>query len=229
MSAQHSSSHAAQSHDYSLLALPDDVVERMCAGLMQQLGGPVVVALLSQSCWRFYAHLKPPAFVQRRWQEVADKQSPNMPLQLAPPGAIRTLQQLAFAEALQNLGPNRTVFRGTEILSGSQARLEDFAALLSRHSTVCCLIEGHTWPGMPALMQAELTQTRAGAVAAFLVERGLPYSRLHVRWWSSDVAAQAQWSATEAARVDLFFVVDGLELPARPAYYRFTFSYGAPQ
>ena len=221
------SSHAAEPHDHTLLALPDDVLERMCAGLVQQLGGPVVVALLAQSCRRFYAHLNLPAFVARRWQEMAAKQSPAAPLLLAP-GATRTLQQLAFAEALQNLGPNRAVFRGTEILSGSQARLEDFAALLSRHSTVCCLIEGHTWPGMPALMQAELTQTRAGAVAAFLVERGLPYSRLHVRWWSSDVAAQAQWSATEAARVDLFFVVNGLEVPTRPAYYRFTFSYGAP-
>ena len=71
--------------------------------------------------------------------------------------------------------------------------------------------------------QAELTQARAGAVANQFVERGLPYDRLTVRWWSSDVAAKASWSATEAARVDLFFTVDGLEFPLRPAHYQFSY------
>ena len=148
-----------------LQSLPDDIVDRICACLVQHLAGPNAVALLSQSCRRFAAYMSQPVFVSRRWLDVLARHNFAPASELPPPAAIRTLQQLSFAEALQNLGPNRAVFRGNTVLSGSAARLDDFATLMLRHADVRCCIEGHTWPGMPALMQVHCPGYQAAAAA----------------------------------------------------------------
>ena len=148
-----------------LQSLPDDVIDRICACLMRHLAGPNTIALLSQSCRRFAAYMSQPAFVSRRWLDVLARHNFAPASELPPPAAIWTLQQLSFAEALQNLGPNRAVFRGDTVLSGSAARIDDFAALMLRHAGVSCCIEGHTWPGMPALMQVHCPGYQAAAPA----------------------------------------------------------------
>ena len=145
-----------------LRSLPDDIIDRICACLVQHLSGPNAIVLLSRTCRRFMAYTSQPAFVSRRWHDILVRHSYAAECELPPPAAIRTVQQLAFAEALQNLGPNRAVFRGHTVLSGSAARLDDFAALMLRHAEVRCCIEGHTWPGMPALLQVGATKRTRG-------------------------------------------------------------------
>jgi hypothetical protein len=50
-------------------------------------------------------------------------------------------------------------------------------------------------------------------------EHGVPAAHVVATSWGSIVAEAAGWSATEAARADLFFVFSGLSLPAPPSHY----------
>ena len=98
-------------------------------------------------------------------------------------------------------------------------RLEEFAAMLRRHERASCHIDAHA---MGARMQRrEVSTARANAMVGALIDRGVAPGRIHAASWEEAVAGAAGWppGGYEARRAEIYFTLDGVQLPQRPDYY----------
>jgi len=143
-----------------------------------------------------------------------------------------SLEQLAVLEVVAALcaypselryGPVGTVYftKGDARLrpGSSLDRLEQFAALLRRHPRSTCRVDAHA-VGSRA-QQISVAARRADAVMDALVTRGVPPEALEAFSWEDQVTGAAGWApgGYETRRAEVSFVLDGVTLPPRPAYY----------
>ena len=143
-----------------------------------------------------------------------------------------SLEQLAVLEAVAALcaypselrqGPVGTVYftKGDARLrpGSSLDRLEQFAALMRRHPRATCRVDAHA-VGSRA-QQIFVAARRADAVVDALVTRGVPPEALEAFSWEDRLTGAAGWApgGYETRRAEVSFVLDGVTLPPRPAYY----------
>jgi hypothetical protein len=111
----------------------------------------------------------------------------------------------------------------------SQGRLAVMGNALRLHPSATAVIEAHVGPTAPRSIAISYSISRAANVAAALVwDHNIAVSRLRVRAWGKLLTKRAAKSAHpngDAARAgygwgEVFLMVDGLELPRRPDYYR---------
>ena len=143
-----------------------------------------------------------------------------------------SLEQLAVLEAVAALcaypselrqGPVGTVYftKGDARLrpGSSLDRLEQFAALMRRHPRATCRVDAHA-VGSRA-QRIFVAARRADAVMDALVTRGVPPEALEAFSWEDRLTGAAGWApgGYETRRAEVSFVLDGVTLPPRPAYY----------
>ena len=143
-----------------------------------------------------------------------------------------SLEQLAVLEAVAALcaypselrqGPVGTVYftKGDARLrpGSSLDRLEQFAALMRRHPRATCRVDAHA-VGSRA-QRIFVAARRADAVVDALVTRGVPPEALEAFSWEDRLTGAAGWApgGYETRRAEVSFVLDGVTLPPRPAYY----------
>lgn len=149
--------------------------------------------------------------------------------------AFRSHPRICFADAKCDLARDET------------RKIEQTAALLMRHRSLVCHVEGHAGARAPHAAAGGFSCQRALKVGALLVVSGADPHQLRLRGWGRAVAAIAQWQqGTRASRrCDLFFSlrprttgghgvderiqceeaeahlgpVETVTLPSRPEYY----------
>ena len=142
--------------------------------------------------------------------------------------AIRKLQQ-ADTDPSGKAQPAHIRFHFASIevyeIGSPQATIAAVAALLQRHSTAVCILNGHVGPNCPEDIAVSFTAQRCLAVAEALTGLTVVASRILMLNWGSKVSASAWWShisehdAPESSRVEIFFRLGALELPERPSCY----------
>ena len=113
-------------------------------------------------------------------------------------------------------------------VQNSRGRLRAVADALHMHPSAKALIDAHVGLTAPGGIAMSYSARRGSVIAAVLVmNHNIAVDRLRVRCWGKRVAKRAAKSAhpnSESARAgygwgEVFLLMDGVELPARPDYY----------
>ena len=97
--------------------------------------------------------------------------------------------------------------------------LDDISRLLIHHGPrVSVEIHSHIAAGNGRAAYP-IAQGRARAVKSALEARGIGPDRISTTWWSDTIARRMRWSTMEAARSEIFILLDGARFPTRGAHY----------
>lgn len=142
-------------------------------------------------------------------------------------GDCASLEQLAIGLDVESMcsahTKNHLYFAyggGTDVQPITRRLLSSAAKITRRHPRIRVHVDSHTGAAAPSGIAQGVSQRRAEAVVEELVTRGVEASKLSHTAWGRRVSSR--WSEPEnetAARAELYFRIDGLEFPRRPAYY----------
>ena len=146
-------------------------------------------------------------------------------LSLAQLNVLETVHANCAYESEWRHGAVATVYftkGGATLRPGSSLnRLDEFAALLRRHPRCTCSVDAHALGSR--VQRREVACARAIYVLRGLIERGVAPEALEGMSWEDGIILSGApgWAmgSYEARRVELFFSLDGVQLPRRPHYY----------
>jgi outer membrane protein OmpA-like peptidoglycan-associated protein len=115
--------------------------------------------------------------------EVAEKPKPVANPKPAVKPTLAPEKEMATVETIQKYTPENIQFERAkaDILSESFPDLNELADFLNRHTHLKVTIEGHTDYVGDAYKNVILSQDRADAVAAYLIEKGVAEDRLEAK------------------------------------------------
>ena len=215
--------------------LSDDSLELICLAAANDFcGGATVIAQLAACSRRLRAVISDPARIAR-FAAVYEI------LSLPTPQPLR-LEHLGVLETVAGLGTNRIYFgqRGRlyrkhnlPLRPGSSApRLREFVKMMETHPSTTVAIEGHASSQERDVRDSNgrcvnISQDRADTVSCLMADQQrdgfcrIPFSRMRRRDWTDRVVVAAGWgSGTLGSHlVELFFTLDGVEIPTRSEHY----------
>ena len=215
--------------------LSDDNIELICLAAANDFcGGATVIAQLAACSRRLRAVIGDPARIARF---AAVYEILSLPTQQP----LR-LEHLDVLETVAGLGTNRIYFGQLGRLykrnnlplrpGSSEPRLREFVKMMEAHPRITVFIEGHASSqerdqrdsnGRPV----NISQDRADTVCCLMADQQrdgfcrIPFSRMRLRDWTDRVVVAAGWgSGTLGSHlVELFFTLDGVEIPTRSEHY----------
>jgi outer membrane protein OmpA-like peptidoglycan-associated protein len=135
---------------------------------------------------RYFRHIAPPVPAKPP-AEKAPAAKPNPPVVEKSKPKPAAPPKIVHADTLQKYIPKNVMFEQgkSKLLPASHRELDNLAAFLLRNPTYSLSIEGHTDTPGDALKNWELSENRAHAVAAYLVEKGVKAERIEARGYGS--------------------------------------------
>ena len=216
--------------------LSDDSLELICLAAANDFcGGATVIAQLAACSRRLRAVISDPARIAR-FAAVYEI------LSLPTPQPLR-LEHLGVLETVAGLGTNRIYFGQLGRLykrqnlplrpGSSEPRLREFVKMMEAHPRSTVFIEGHASSQERDVRDSNgrpvnISQDRADTVCCLMADeqwdgfcRGIPFSRMRRRDWTDRVVVAAGWgSGTLGSHlVELYFTLDGVEIPTRSEHY----------
>ena len=220
--------------------LSDDSLELICLAAANDFcGGATVIAQLAACSRRLRAVISDPARIAR-FAAVYEI------LSLPTPQPLR-LEHLGVLETVAGLGTNRIYFGQLGRLykrqnlplrpGSSEPRLREFVKMMETHPSTTVRIEGHA-SSQERGIESDLSQDRALTVCNLMgrqtwsarTNQGqrlgaftnrISSSRMTRRGWKDEVVRAASWgdSTLGSHHVELFFTLDGVEIPTRSEHY----------
>ena len=208
--------------------LSDDHIELICLAAANDFcGGATVIAKLAACSRRLRAVIGDPARIARfaAVYEILSLPSPQ-PLRLEHLGVLETVAGLGTNRIfIEQKPPPEADIGCLSLRPGSSGpRLFEFAALMQRHASLTVIIEGHEstleYQRREQMYGQVLSEDRAAEVFDFM-QRPDIVDRMRDRFWNDDVARAAGWGngALETHHTELFFTLDGVEVPTRGDHY----------
>ena len=219
--------------------LSDDHIELICLAAANDFcGGATVIAQLAACSRRLCSVISDPARIARF---AAVYEILSLPTQ-----APLRLEHLGVLETVAGLGTNRIYFGQRGRLyqkyrlplrpGSSEPRLREFVKMMEAHPRTTVFIEGHASSQERDVRDSNgrpvnISQDRADTVCCLMAdeqwtrEHGstcrIPFSRMRRRDWTDRVVVAAGWgSGTLGSHlVELFFTLDGVEIPTRSEHY----------
>ena len=217
--------------------LSDDHIELICLAAANDFcGGATVIAQLAACSRRLRTIITDPARIARF---AAVYEILSLPTQQP----LR-LEHLGVLETVAGLGTNRIYFGQRRRLyqrhnlplrpGSSEPRLREFMKMMETHPRTAVSIEGHASShecqlrdshGRPVKLSEDRAETVSFRMAdpegGPLFRCRIPFSRIARRGWKDDVVRAAGWgdNALGSHHVELFFRLDGVEIPTRSEHY----------
>ena len=219
--------------------LSDDHIELICLAAANDFcGGATVIAQLAACSRRLRAVIGDPARIAR-FAAIYEI------LSLPTPQPLR-LEHLGVLETVAGLGTNRIYFGQRRRLyqrhnlplrpGSSEPRLREFMKMMETHPSTTVAIEGHASSQEGDLRDSNgrpvnISQDRADTVCCLMADQQwsrecfricrIPFSRMRRRGWKDHVVRAAGWGQGTLGShlVELFFTLDGVEIPTRSEHY----------